>query len=170
MRMCSIFVGRIQPSKRFLFFSISKVIMGSYFVIQQIVNLLGIKKWIKNILLRRSIFYYCEYGDFSYDDLVIKLWTKNETPNSFIHGLMTEDWTRFYGIVDTNVAFTYFINIFTFHFNIHLPLITRQSVKRNAKLISHYVRQSTTNLKNLHSLSRTFLELREYYNDQKRII
>lgn len=86
----------------------------------------------------------------------------------FIRGFMTEDWNELYGILDTNLAFTNFINIFTFYFNVHFPLITRQSVKRNTKWINNDVRRSSTNLKNLHALSRTFPELRDYYKDQKK--
>uniref|UniRef100_A0A6P7GX50 Uncharacterized protein LOC114347850 n=1 Tax=Diabrotica virgifera virgifera TaxID=50390 RepID=A0A6P7GX50_DIAVI len=50
--------------------------------------------------------------------------------NHFIVNLINENWNSVYGILDTNLAFQAFINIFLYHFNNSFPS-TRKKNQNN---------------------------------------
>lgn len=88
--------------------------------------------------------------------------------NNFIDVLILEDWNDVYGVLDVNLAFNVFIDIFVYYFNINFPLIKKQIRANNKKWINCDVKKSSSNLKGLHALSRLFPELRPVYKQQKK--
>uniref|UniRef100_A0A6P7HAS5 Uncharacterized protein LOC114348402 n=1 Tax=Diabrotica virgifera virgifera TaxID=50390 RepID=A0A6P7HAS5_DIAVI len=88
--------------------------------------------------------------------------------DNFVMSLMLEDWNQVYGILDTNLAFNVFVDIFSYYFNIHFPLQNKRIINTRKKWVNTEVLLSSSNLKNLHVLSRSCPCLREYYKLEKK--
>ncbi|VEN38131.1 unnamed protein product [Callosobruchus maculatus] len=87
---------------------------------------------------------------------------------NFIEALLAEDWGDLYSIVDLNVAFEYFYEVFMYHFYVNFPERCVQNRSRPKSWVNQGITESSENLRDLSILTKQFPELKESYIAKKR--
>lgn len=87
---------------------------------------------------------------------------------NFKFALQHENWSSLYAFRDIDSAFSYFFDVFYYHFGVNFPLIRKYINTRTKKWINDEVKSSSASLKDLFVLSKIYPELRQLYKQAKR--
>lgn len=118
----------------------------------------------KTLLINSNIVHRSKNKQFVY-----KRTFPSESMYRFFKDLDQESWEAVYGEADFSEAFEVFYNIFLYYFNVHFPVLRKNTGSSTKRWVDDAVRKSGTELRDLFVLSEAFPELKQCYNNAKQV-
>lgn len=92
---------------------------------------------------------------------------KPDNKTCFLEGLQRESWIPVYNVHDINDKFNHFFEIFYYHFDTSFPNTKKQIRHNTDTWINDQIRRSSTNLKDLYILQKSYPILQNKYKINK---